>query len=1024
MKNRIIPFILIIATLTGCIQMQTQNQTNIHYLEPSDRDIPNMVDGVEYGIGNWEVEHGDKPFQSTGNHRAVIKVNKWQDAVRVHIQWRRSDKNPQEKDIVIIDAATNKPVPNRIVREINNVYGDIVFQPVSGSDTYHIYYFPFKSTGKYYPVVNYMKPQETAKDNWGKKYTGLNPQAWQQLPEAKLVMIQSCDSFNSFFPMEIIATKEETDSFLNINPDDYTVFPEYREYPARMKHQLPWLWVNRGIRNGIKDQVKKGEFYTFQLCLYAGRADIPNIQLDYSDLKGPGKSKISKENFQCINIDGVDLRGKSFTKDVRIEKGDIQPLWVGFMVPEDATPGVYQGNVIIKPEGLDEDTVYLSFEVEDLIIKDHGDNHPENMTRLRWLNSTAGIDDNYIMHPFVPVEVKDKHIKILGRELVLGENGLPEQMLSFFNEEMTAFRSQPENILKKPVSFEVNVPGRKQIWKPLPWSVKQNAKGKVSWETISQSADFSLSVKASMEYDGMLDYHLQLISKKDIGVKDVRLNVPVRRDAAKYILGLGQKGSKCPSSLSWKWDVEKNQEGVWLGNVNKGLQYVLRDLNYERPLNTNFYHSKPLNLPPSWYNKGKGGIRISTMPDKVLCENYSGARSLKAGDTLNYIIRFLITPFKTIDWKKHFNTRFVHMYVPVDSVKKWGGTVINVHHANEINPYINYPFYHLKEQKEYIDLAHKVGIKVKLYNTIREISYKCYELFPLRSLGYEVLNDGDGGGHPWLQEHLRDHYYKGWHATRVNDAAILDKGTSRWTNYYIEGLGWLVKNQDIDGLYLDDIAFDRETVKRMVNVMTKEKEEIIIDLHSANQYNPRDGFINSAFLYMEHFPYITRLWFGEYFEYDLDPDYWFTEVSGIPFGLTGEMLQDGGNPYRGMIYGMTTRMYGDRDPRPLWKFFDEYDIGNCKMLGYWVKNCPVKTNNEKIKATVYQKEGQTIISLASWEDKDTNIRLSIDWKVLGLDPEKAKIEAPAIKDFQKEKEYDPEKPIFVSKGKGLLLVLK
>jgi hypothetical protein len=321
-------------------------------------------------------------------------------------------------------------------------------------------------------------------------------------------------------------------------------------------------------------------------------------------------------------------------------------------------------------------------------------------------------------------------------------------------------------------------------------------------------------------------------------------------------------------------------------------------------------------------------------------------------------------------------------------------------------------------------MAHKYDIKVKLYNTIREISYKCYELFPLRSLGYEVLNDGDGGGHPWLQEHLQNHYHKAWHATKVNDAAILDKGTSRWTNYYIEGLGWLVKNQDIDGLYLDDIAFDRETVKRMVNVMTREKKEIIIDLHSANQYNPRDGYINSAFLYMEHFPYITRLWFGEYFEYDLDPDYWFTEVSGIPFGLTGEMLQDGGNPYRGMIYGMTTRMYGKRDPRPLWKFFDDYDIGSCKMLGYWVKDCPVKTNIDKVKATVYRKEGQTIISIASWEAKDTYFRLSIDWKLLGLNSKTTKTIAPAIKNFQQEKEYDPGKPILVSRGKGLLLVLR
>lgn len=1020
MRNSIIGLSLLISTLFGCRQAETE----INYLNPAEKNIPDIIDGVKYGFGNWETESGREPYNSPGNHRAVVKVESWGQAVRVHIQWRRNDKNPQNKEVIIIDAITNKPVHNKHIREINNIYGDIIFQPVEGSDTYYFYYFPFQSTGGYYPVVTYFEPKNTAEKIWYNKYSALSPSAYENLPQAKLISLQSTDKFNSFFPMEVIATRQETDSFMKAHPADYHIFPEYRNYPARMKHELPWHWINRGRRNGIRDYVQRGEYYSFQLCLFAKQADLSDIQLTYSDLKGPGKSIIGKENFQCINIDGVDLRGKPFEKVINVKKGDIQALWLGFMVPADARAGVYKGKVIVKPAGHNEDTIYLSFDVLNTTIADHGDNQPENMTRLRWLNSTAGIDKDYIIAPYLPLSVEDNHIKILGRELILDKNGLPAQILSYFSEEMTGLNSSPEKILQQAIGFEVNVSGKKQGWNSPAFRIKQDSKGRASWETINQSKDFSLVVNASIEYDGMLNYNLQLISKNDIKVDDIKLNIPMMPEAAGYILGLGQKGSVRPENINWKWDVKKNQEGVWLGNVNKGLQYVLRDLNYERPLNTNFYHSKPLNLPHSWYNQGKGGIRITSQSDLVLCENYTGPRSLSIGDTLNFNIRFLITPFKTIDWKKHFSTRFVHMYVPVDSVIKWGGTVINVHHANDINPYINYPFYHLKEQKDYIDKAHKYGIKVKLYNTIREITYKCYEIFPLRSLSYEILNDGDGGGHPWLQEHLADHYYKAWHAWRVNDAAILNKGTSRWTNYYIEGLSWLVKNQDIDGLYLDDIAFDRGTVKRMVNVMAKQKEGIIIDLHSANQFNDRDGFINSAFLYMEHFPYITRLWFGEYFEYDRDPDYWLTEVSGIPFGLTGEMLQDGGNPYRGMIYGMTTRMYGERDPRPLWKFFDQYDIASSKMLGYWLKNCPVKTNNEKIKASVYKKTGETIIAIASWEEKDTEIRLLIDWEALGIDPENAILSAPAIENFQASKEYDLMGLIHVHKKKGLLLILK
>ena len=371
-----------------------------------------------------------------------------------------------------------------------------------------------------------------------------------------------------------------------------------------------------------------------------------------------------------------------------------------------------------------------------------------------------------------------------------------------------------------------------------------------------------MNVNGLIEYDGMLDLKIQLIAKNDKPLDDVNFKFSMDRDATKYMLGLGKKGGELDKNISWKWDITKHQEGIWLGNVNKGLQYVLRDDKYERPLNTNFYQSKPLNLPESWYNDSKGGILVDIEKDEVSLNNYSGDRMVREGDTLHFNIRFLITPFKLINTKEHFNTRFVHKFLPIDSVEALSGTIVNVHHANEINPYINYPFYNLEMQKKYIDDAHAKGIKVKLYNTIRELTYKTHEIFPLRSLGNEIFNSGKGGGHGWLQEHLKRDYHSAWHAVNVNDASILNKGTSRWTNYYIEGINWLAKNNDIDGLYLDDIAFSRSTVKRIASVLNRNRESFVIDLHSANQFNNRDGFINSAFLYMEHFPFVSRLWFG------------------------------------------------------------------------------------------------------------------------------------------------------------------
>jgi len=249
---------------------------------------------------------------------------------------------------------------------------------------------------------------------------------------------------------------------------------------------------------------------------------------------------------------------------------------------------------------------------------------------------------------------------------------------------------------------------------------------------------------------------------------------------------------------------------------------------------------------------------------------------------------------------------------------------------------------------------------------------------------------------------------------------------NRWHNYYVEGMNWLVNNVGIDGIYLDDVAFDRVTMKRIKRVLTQGGHPGIIDLHSANQYNKHDGFNNSANLYMEHFPYLNRLWFGEYFDYEHNsPDFFLTEVSGIPFGLMGEMLEGGGNPYRGMIYGMTNRMpwSNDADPRPLWAVWDAFGMEGSEMIGYWSPHCPVSTGSSAVPATVYRKKGTALVAIASWATADTTVQLNIDWKKLGIDPAKATITAPAIKNFQEARRILQGEALPVPKGKGWLLLI-
>jgi len=67
-------------------------------------------------------------------------------------------------------------------------------------------------------------------------------------------------------------------------------------------------------------------------------------------------------------------------------------------------------------------------------------------------------------------------------------------------------------------------------------------------------------------------------------------------------------------------------------------------------------------------------------------------------------------------------------------------------------------------------------------------------------------------GAPGRELHLR------WHVWNLRDAAVINTGISRWHNFYVEGLRWLVENVGIDGIYLDDVAFDRSVMKRIRRV--------------------------------------------------------------------------------------------------------------------------------------------------------------------------------------------------------------
>jgi hypothetical protein len=979
---------------------------------------------VPYRLGHWDPD-------SLGNHRAVLRVEAPAKAVQVLIPWRRRDADPEKKEI-IVTTSSGRRVTNAVPIEVTRERGILAFEPSAGAGDYFVYFMPYKgSVRSNYPRITYRAADTTANPRWLAQ-SKLTPAdivtgQWRGFPSARVTAFEAADSMSNRWPMEVIATDSETSELrARDRGAPFLLFAEDRSRPIIMTRDLPQVWTAPGVAGRpVSGEALKGEFYSFQVGVWALRT-LDSVSLTFSDLTGPAGATLSADHFTSFNTGGVDWQGRPFVLRLRVPEGEIQALWAGVDLPQGIAAGTWEGTATVTAAGGLKRSLPVRLTVKDSVIADHGDDEPTRLTRLRWLNSRLALDST-IVPPYTPVTATGMHLEILGRTVDLAPSGLPAQLSSKFTAGMTAMAATGRPLLQAPIRLEViGSDGAVVTWSTDSAKMLHTQPGIAVWSVTGRAGAISTQLRGDLEFDGTLEYHIAVTASDTTPVDDIALVIPYRSDVAKYWMGLGRQGGLAPAAFDWRWDLHHNQDAVWIGDVNAGAQLSLFDDKYERPLNTNFYQLKPLVMPRSWENGGAGGCSAQLYEDtaEYALRCFGGARTLVPGDTLWFDFKLLLTPFHTIDPRAQFTTRFFHAYRPIAEIKEAGANVVNVHHATAINPYINYPFFRPAEMRAYADSAHAMGIRFKIYYTVRELTNRAPEFWMLRSLGHEVFAAGPGGGHSWLQEHVGGDYITGWVVPELRDIALVTSGISRWHNHYVEGLDWLVRHEQIDGLYLDDVAFDHTTMQRMRRVLAKGRPSPMIDLHSANQYNRNDGFASSANLYLEHFPYIDRLWFGEYFDYNSPPDYWLVEMSGIPYGLMGEMLQDGGNPWRGMLFGMTARLPWAGDPRPLWQMWDQIGIAEAQMHGWWDPTSPVQTGRDDVLATAYVKNGKTLIAIASWAPDTVQLRLRIDWRALGITPARASLWAPAIDRFQEARTFTVGEAIPVAPGKGWLVVVE
>ncbi|MEO5593790.1 MAG: glycoside hydrolase domain-containing protein, partial [Chitinophagaceae bacterium] len=300
------------------------------------------------GADSWNAD-------SLGNHRAVVTCHGAGKLVRVIIEWRRRDNNPQGKKIIVQDAKTGKQIENVSTGNINREYGDIYFEAVSGPGKYYVYYMPYRNEGRSnYPRGVYLQATATASPQW---LQTIHQPAFK--PNAVCNEIQSINAFNSFYPMEVIATAKETDAIKKqFAGDPFIIFPEDHMHPVRMKKDLPQRWIIKGATTNFTGVAGQGENYAFQLGVYALQ-DLQDVSVSFSDFKNATGNVIDAKNISCINTDGTGYDNMPLKNKINILAGTVQSLWCSMQIPLQAVAGLYKGTASVKSAGAKENKISL-----------------------------------------------------------------------------------------------------------------------------------------------------------------------------------------------------------------------------------------------------------------------------------------------------------------------------------------------------------------------------------------------------------------------------------------------------------------------------------------------------------------------------------------------------------------------------------------------------------------------------------------------------------------------------------------
>lgn len=707
------------------------------------------------------------------------------------------------------------------------------------------------------------------------------------------------------------------------------------------------------------------EFFVIQLVVFS-RFREKGVAVSVNPLLS--EKGVLQDAAVCFNTAGKSPNGKAVIKSLDIEPYRLKPVFIGFDLLK-AEPSQYKTAVNIGGK-----SVEIVLNVTDEPVFDCGADTPENLTRLKWLLSDTALDGK-TAPPFEPITIEKNEIGFTGKKVKINHEGLIENSLSYFDESNT-IGAGVTPLFYRPM--EIDVAGQKFKYSKLKITGGNRA---AAIFAEGKSEALKAETRAEISYEGLFDHTVRLTAERDIILENLALNIYF--SASSLNSGLGKAGGAF-DNIRYKWQEQDCRDTVYIGDVNCGAVVKFKGEG-------NLFPAR------SWDNHGKGYIQNIKTEEGSALSAVCGKTVLPKGGEVTLRFEILLTPFKAVDYKSHFSVKSAvrnpALKKKIDQLELFSESAVNrviVAEGNKENPHAGYPFNTVRELKTLVKDAHNRDLEVVAEYSPKVLPEAAPEYYAFRDTSEMILKDGK---------------------LPVPGTAGKLKTEAGAGNFYVEGNRYLLEKLNHDGVITDG-GISKAALERIKKVYEDKASPVTLAVN--------DGALGAA----ELLPFADRLSVSTS---SCEPDYILTELSGLVYGLTAEIMTGNVNPHLAMLFGLNS-VYGnkgelgDRAALSVCELWDKFGIKDAKFFGYWDKRNPVTADKREIYVSVYIKDGDLLASVYNASEKTVRFDLGINPK-LGYTSKGKKIVRPAVLGLGVRKKINFNKPFTLRGKKGMFILV-